>query len=88
MKGRKHPLTTASTQGTCDDAETHFPPRVPLFPENGNANDAGKEQGEVDDGTPVDPLARLAAAVARLSPAERERLAAMLAGNQDQEGRG
>ncbi|MCX7424713.1 MAG: hypothetical protein NTW96_03650 [Planctomycetia bacterium] len=44
-----------------------------------------------NDGTPDayqgDALAKLAAALAKLSPADRARLAAMLAGDQD-EGRG
>ena len=91
VKGREHPLATASTQGTCDDAQNHFPQRVPLFPGNGNADDtpdavnatagpAWGERDEGDDGTPVDQLAKLAAAVAALAPADRERLAALLAG--------
>jgi len=41
--------------------------------------DAGPQASGSDH---ADPLAALAAAVANLSPADRERLAAMLAGNQ------
>ena len=48
--------------------------------------DEGIGQGEANWGSLTtdqgDPLAALAAAVANLSPADRERLAAMLAGNQ------
>ncbi|MGA7702563.1 MAG: hypothetical protein WCB27_23440 [Thermoguttaceae bacterium] len=56
-------------------------------PENANDLEAGhRDEGEgIDQG---DPLAVLAAAVANLSPADRERLAVMLTGNQgDERGR-
>ena len=52
-------------------------------PENDNAGtaDGGRDKGEgTDQG---DPLAKLAAALLTLTPADRERLAAMLTGHQN-----
>ncbi|MGO8691866.1 MAG: hypothetical protein ACLQLG_19765 [Thermoguttaceae bacterium] len=40
------------------------------------------DQGTEDEAADADPLAKLAAAVLSLSPADRERLAAMLTGHQ------
>jgi hypothetical protein len=53
--------------------------------ENANAGNAetDADQGSVSEGTagkPADPLAALAAAIANLTPADRARLVAMLAG--------
>jgi len=49
---------------------------------NANAGALDTAQGCKGEGTDqADPLAALAAAIAALSPAERERLAAMLAGH-------
>jgi hypothetical protein len=67
------------------------PSASPCGRKNGNANgtpdagtatarDTGEERSEGDDGAPVDQLAKLAAAVAALAPADRERLAALLRG--------
>jgi hypothetical protein len=55
--------------------------------ENRNGGDLdqgqdGKSEGAA--GTPADALAAIAAAVSALGPADRERLAALLAGDQDQ----
>jgi hypothetical protein len=90
-------MQTRESTDVSDDSKALTPTIFPACTsegENANAGTADADQGEgeginqggVDRGSSAadrgDPLAVLAAAVANLAPADRERLAAMLTGNQ------
>jgi len=68
-----------------DNADTCYATLAGTLPQDSDGTDAGhQDEGEGND--QGDPLAKLAAALLTLSPADRERLAAMLTGHQGKRG--